>query len=35
MILEVGKSLEQPLRVDRLESDASAYSRYGEGCFEI
>lgn len=35
MILEVGKSLEQPLRADRLESDASAYSRYGEGCFEI
>lgn len=35
MILEVGKSLEQPLRVDRLEYDASAYSRYGEGCFEI
>ena len=35
VILEVGKSLEQPLRVDRLEYDASAYSRYGEGCFEI
>ena len=28
MILEVGKSLEQPLRADRLESDASAYSRW-------